>query len=81
MVFFQCALLIHHVGHISFWGNRPVGLAVVPHTPCSSAWSVVLGVVAWWAAEAEGRGVHSFAGRRLGRRDLSPGADGWVGVE
>ena len=70
MVFFQCALLTHHVGHISFWGHRHAGLAVVPYMPCSPAWSIFLRVVAWWSTEAEGRGVHSFAGRRWGRRDL-----------
>ena len=81
MVFFQCALSIHHVGHISFWGHRPAVLAVVPHMPRNPAWSVVLRVMAWWSAEAEGRGVLSFAGQRWGRRDLAPGADGRVGVE
>ena len=81
MDFFQCALSLHHVGHLSFWGRRPAGLVVVPHMPCSPSRSIVLRVVARWSVEAEGPGVHSFAGRRLGRRDLSPGADGWVGVE
>ena len=35
----------------------------------------------WWPAEAEGRGMCSFAGQRWGRRDLAPGADDRVGVE
>ena len=73
MVFFHCTLSIHHVGHISFWGYCPAVLAVVPHMPLSPAWSVVLRVAAWWSAEAEGRSVHSFAGRRWGRRDFTPG--------
>ena len=81
MIFFQCAPLIHHAGHISFWVHRLVGLAVAPRMPCSLAWSIILGVMAWRSAEAEGRGVHPFAGRRWGRRDLSPGADGGVGAE
>ena len=81
MVFFQCALSIHNVGHIGFWGHRPMGLAIVPYAPRSPARSTVLRVVAWWPAEAEGRGVHSFTGRRWGRRDLSPNDDGRVGVE
>ena len=45
MIFFQCAPLIHHAGHISFWGYRPVRLAVAPHMPRSLAWSAVLGVM------------------------------------
>ena len=81
MIFFQCAPLIHHAGHISFRGHRPVRLALAPRMPRSLAWSVVLGVMARWSAEAEGRGVHPFAGQRWGRRDLSPGADGGVGAE
>ena len=64
MVFFQCALSIHNVGHIGFWGHRPMGLAIVPYAPRSPARSAVLRVVAWWPAEAEGRGVHSLTGRR-----------------
>ena len=81
MIFFQCAPLIHHAGHISFWGHRPVRLAVAPCMPCSLAWSTVLGVMARRSAEAEGRGVHPFAGLRRGRRDLSPGAGEGVGAE
>ena len=37
MVFFQCALSIHHVGHISFWHRNSTVLAVVPHMPRSPA--------------------------------------------
>ena len=37
VVFFQCALLIHLVGHIGFWGRRPEGLAIVLQTPGSPA--------------------------------------------
>ena len=81
MGFFQCALSIHHVGHISFWDHSPTVLAVVPHIPRSSAWSVILRVMARWPAKAEGHGVCSFAGQRWGRRDLAPGADGRVGVK
>ena len=81
MIFFQRAPLIHHAGHISFWVHRLVGLAVAPHMPCSPAWSVVLGVMARWSAEAGGHDVHHFAGRRWGRRDLSRSADGGVGAE
>ena len=80
MIFFQCAPLIHHAGHISFWGHRPVRLAVAPRMPRSLAWSAVLGVMARRSAEAEGRGVHPFAGLRGGWRDLSPGAGGGVGA-
>ena len=81
MVFFHCTLSIHHVGHISFWGYCPAVLAVVPHMPHSPAWSVVSRVAAWWSAEAEDHGVHSFTGRRWGRRDLSPGAGGGLDAE
>ena len=80
MIFFQCAPLIHHAGHISFRGYRPMRLAVAPCMPRSLAWSIVLGVMARRSAEAEGRGVHPFAGLRGGRRDLSPGAGGGVGA-
>ena len=81
MIFFQCAPLTHHAGHISFWGHRPMGLTKVPYAPRRPARSAVLRVVAWWPTEAEGRSVHSFAGRRWGMCDLSPGAGGRVGVE
>ena len=80
MIFFQCAPLIHHAGHISFWGHRPVRLAVASRMPCSLAWSAVLGVMAGRSAEAEGRGVHLLAGLRGHWRDLSPGAGGSVGA-
>ena len=80
MIFFQCAPLTYHAGHISFRGHRLVGLAVVPHMPRSLAWSAVLGVMARRSAEAEGRGMPPFAGLRGGRRDLSPGAGGGVGA-
>ena len=80
MIFFQCAPLIHHAGHISFWGHRPMRLAVASCMPCSLAWSAVLGVMARWSAEAEGRGVDPFAGLGGGWRDLSPGAGGGVGA-
>ena len=80
MIFLQCAPLIHHAGHISFWGRRPGRPAVAPRMPCRLAWSVVLGVMARRSAEAEGRGVHLFAGLRGGWHDLSPGAGGGVGA-
>ena len=64
MIFFQCAPLIHHAGHISFRGHRPVRLAVAPHMPCSLAWSAVLGVMARRSAEAEGHGVHPLTSLR-----------------
>ena len=53
MIFFQCAPLIHHAGHISFWGHRLMRLAVAPSMPCSLAWNVVWGVMARRSAEAE----------------------------
>ena len=80
MIFLQCAPLIHHAGHRSFWGHRPVRLAVAPRMPRSLAWSTVLGVMALRSTGAEGRDVHPFTGLRRGRRDLSPGASGGVGA-
>ena len=58
MIFFQCAPLIHHAGHISFWGHRLVGLAVAPRMPRNPSWRVILGVMARWSAKAGGHGVH-----------------------
>ena len=80
MIFFQRAPLIHHAGHISFWGHRLVRLAAAPCMPCSLAWSAVLGVMARRSAEVEGRGVNPFARLRGGWHDLSPGAGGGVGA-
>ena len=81
MIFFQRAPLIHHAGHVSFWGQRPVRLTVAPYMPCSLAWSAVLGVMAQRSTEAAGHGGHPFVGLRRGWRDLSPGAGGGVDAE
>ena len=70
MTFFQLAPLIHHAGYVGLRGDHLVDLAVAPRMPRSLAWSAILGVMARRSAEAEGHGVHPFAGLRGGWHDL-----------
>ena len=69
MIFLQCAPLIHHAGHISFRGRRPMRLAVAPRMPRSLAWGVALYVMTRWSAKDKGRDAHPFARLGKGRHD------------
>ena len=81
MVFFQCVLLTHHVGHISLRDRRPKGLAIVPHAPCGSARSTVLEVVGRRPTRAIGSGAHPLAYQKWCWHDLSPGVGDQAGAD
>ena len=72
--------LVHHVGHVFFWGRHPEGRAIVLRVPCSSAACANLGVVAPRPTGAVGCDESFFASGERSQCSRWPGADGFIGV-